>query len=198
MMLRSRSALSLRGLAAIAVAALIPAVAGCEAGSNAPTQQWHQPTPGATALVNQSIKISNMFVLGPRLNSTLAPGASAGLFLALSNIGTTPDKLVSVSAPGTAASVRLPAGGVSLATRQTVYLQGPEPKIILTNLSRALRGGQDIRLVLTFQKAGSEPIQVPVMPKSQSYATFSPAPATPPSGPRARGAAASPAPSSTR
>ena len=51
-----------------AVAALIPALAGCEAGANAPTQQWHPPTNGAGTIVH-GIDIRNVFVLGASLNS---------------------------------------------------------------------------------------------------------------------------------
>ena len=110
MILTNRSAWSLRGFAVVVAAALAPAIAGCEAGANAPTQQWHQPTAGASAVVNNTIRINNVFVLGAAPDSSLTPGGSAGMFLALANNGT-PDRLIAIAAPGTATAVQLPAGG---------------------------------------------------------------------------------------
>jgi copper(I)-binding protein len=156
------------------VAAAIPSLAGCEAGIHAPTQQWHAPTDGAGTIVH-GIDIRNVFVLGGPLNSALAARQSAGLFLALFNNGS-PDRLLSISAPGTATSVQLPGGGVSLAQQKAVLLTGPQPEVILTGLTRALPGGSFIRVVMDFQNAGSVTLSVPVLPRAQYYSTFSPAP----------------------
>ena len=177
-MVSSRSAKALRGLAVAAVAALVPAVAGCEAGASSPTQQWHQPTPGASAQVS-NITINNAFVLGAPPASVLPAGSSAGMFLALTNIGGATDRLVSITAPGAARSVLIPKGGISLASEHAVYLQGPSPRIVLRGITRPLNGGTDIPIVLNFQNAGSVTLQVPVMPRAADYATYSPAPASP-------------------
>jgi copper(I)-binding protein len=173
----------LRRVCAIAAAALIPAVAGCEAGANAPVLQWHPPTGGASASIPASgapgfIAIRNVFVLGAPPASTLPAGSSAGVFLALVNTGPK-DRLVSISAPGTATSVRLPKGGVTVAEDQIALLTGPVPTVILDGLTHSLPGGTDVQMVLTFQNAGSVTLAVPIMPKAQYYATFSPAPASP-------------------
>lgn len=185
-MLSSRSAKALRGLAVAAVTALVPAVAGCAAGANSPTQQWHQPTPGASASVN-SITINNVFVLGAPPASSLPAGSSAGLFLALSNEGPSTDRLISISAPGVARSVVMPKGGISLASQQAVNLQGPAPEILLRGTSRPLVGGRDIPVVLDFQNAGSVTLRVPVMPRAAYYSTYSPAPANPTASPTGKG-----------
>jgi len=166
-----------RRLLVLAIAALIPALAGCEAASNAPTQQWHQPTDG-TGTVHDNIAIRNVFVLGAPIGSTIKTGGSAGVFLALINDGSW-DKLIRISAPGTATSVTLPGGGVSLASQQAVFLTGPAPKVVLEGLTRPLTGGSSVRLVLTFQNAASVSITVPVMPRAQYYSTFSPPKPTP-------------------
>jgi copper(I)-binding protein len=164
-----------RHLFIAAVAALVPALAGCEAGVNAPTQQWHQPTDGAAAVLH-GIAIRNVFVLGAPLNSALAAGKSAGLFLAIVNTGS-PDRLLSISAPGTAKSVQLPGGGpVSLAQSRPVLLTGPQPKVVLTGLVHSLQGGSFIHVIMDFQNAGSVTLSVPVLPQAQYYSTFSPAP----------------------
>jgi hypothetical protein len=170
-----RGALSLRGLAVVAAAGLIPAIAGCEAGSNAPTQQWHQPTPGASAIVNHTLRINNVFVLGPTPGFSLPRGASAGLFLALTNDGL-PDRLISITAPTAATSVRVPVGGISLGRNQSLLLTGPSPRVLLVRLTRTLKGGQYVRVNMNFQNAGHASLLVPVMPRAAFYATFSPAP----------------------
>jgi hypothetical protein len=170
-----RGLLSLRNLVVAAAVGLIPAIAGCEAGNNAPTQQWHQPTPGASAIVDNTLRINNMFVLGPTPGFTLPRGASAGLFFALANDGA-PDRLLSIKAPGEATSVLVPAGGITLGRQQTLLLTGPSPQVVLQHLTRTLNGGQSVLLNLQFQNAGFVSIRVPVMPRIESYGTFSPAP----------------------
>lgn len=178
-MIRTSRRTAGRRLLVLAIAALIPALAGCDASANAPTQEFHQPTDGTGILFNK-IAIRNVFVLGAPIGSTIGVGRSAGVFLALINGGSR-DKLVSISAPGTARSVTLPGGSVSLASQQAVLLTGPAPKVILDDLTRPLTGGSSVRLVLTFQNAASVGITVPVMPQAQYYSTFSPPPSPSPS-----------------
>jgi hypothetical protein len=73
--------------------------------------------------------------------------------------------------------------------------------VILRGLTRQLNGGQHIAVVLHFLRAGSVVIQVPVMPRAQWFATYSPAPPLvrpSPSGTASPGAtSASPSPSAT-
>lgn len=168
-----------RRLTVLAIAALIPVLAGCEAGNNAPTMQWHPPTAGAAATVG-NIAIRNVFILGAPVDSQLNAGQSAGLFFAVINNGS-PDRLVSVSAPGAASSVTLPGGSVRLAYNQAVLLTGPAPKAILNHLTRPLSGAASVHMVMTFQNAGSVTLLVPVIPRAQYYSTFSPAPSPSPS-----------------
>jgi hypothetical protein len=191
-----------RRLFIAAAAVLVPALAGCEAGTNAPTQQWHAPTDGA-GTVAHGIAIRNVFVLGAPVNAALAAGKSAGLFFALVNSGS-PDRLLSISAPGTATSVRLPGGGpVSLVQDRPVLLTGPQPGVVLTGLRRSLPGGSFIRVIMNVQNAGSVPLSVPVVPQAQYYSTFSPAPTPTPTASttrkpkRAPGATPTPTPSSS-
>jgi copper(I)-binding protein len=165
-----------RRLLVLAIVALILALAGCEAGTNAPTQEWHNPTDGS-GIVHDNISIRDVFVLGAPLGSAVPAGQSTGVFFALINNGS-PDKLLSITAPGTARSVSLPGGAVSLASQQAVFLDGPVPKVILEGLTRPLSGGQSVVLVMDFQNAASVTLDVPVMPKAADYATYS-APPTP-------------------
>jgi len=156
-----------------AIAVLVPALAGCEAGFNAPTLTFHPAANGATTMVN-GITIDNAFVLGPGLNSELPAGGQAGVFLAL--LAQNGDRLVSVSAPGTASSVKVAGGSVDLPQQALVNLSGPVPKIVLTGLSTPLSGGQTVQLILSFASAGLVTLNVPVEPRAYDYATYSPPP----------------------
>jgi copper(I)-binding protein len=173
---------ALRRACAVAAVALIPVLAGCEAGSNAPVLGWHPPTNGASATIKEGggeIAIRNAFILGAPVNATLPAGSSAGLFVGLVNTGPR-DRLVRVSARGAATSVTLPAGGVLLERDTSALLTGPEPKLVLTGLTRSLAGGTYVKVLLTFQRAGTVGLDVPVLSRSNSYATFSPAPTVSP------------------
>jgi copper(I)-binding protein len=163
-----------RRLLIVAAAAVIPAVAGCEAGDGAPTLDWHQPTIGSQAQA-QGIAIRNVFVLGAVPPARVPAGQSASLFFALVNSGR-PDRLLSVSAPGVATSVTLPGGSIRLNTAHAVLLTGPRPRALLTGLTGPLSSGTTISLTLTFQNAGTVHMLVPVLAQVQEYGTFSPAP----------------------
>jgi copper(I)-binding protein len=166
-----RSALP-RRLVLVAVAALIPVLAGCEAGDNAPTVQFHYPTETAGIAVGD-LAVRNVFVLGAPLGSNLAKGQSAGLFLALANTGS-PDRLLSITAPGSAASVTLPAGGIVVNDGPPVLLSGPKPSVVLNDLTKPLTGGSTVRIILDFAKAGQVTLVVPVFAKAAHYATYAP------------------------
>jgi copper(I)-binding protein len=163
----------------VAAAALIPVLAGCEAGNDAPTLNFHYPT-DAAGKVAGDISIRNVFVLGPGLGANLQPGQSASLFLALVNTGA-PDRLLSISAPGTATSVSIPSGGVPVLTNDPVLLTGPKPALVLVHLTRAVISGSSLKLVLTFKNEGTVPLQVPVFPRALHYQTLSPPPSPTPS-----------------
>jgi copper(I)-binding protein len=207
---RSRRASTPLGRLAIAAAAvaLVAGVTGCEAGNNAPTLQFHPQSAGIDAVAH-GIQISDAFVLGAPIGSTLGPGQSAGFFLGLFNNSTMADKLTSVTAPGAATSVTVPAGGIELRSEQPVYLTSPVPKIVLTGLTQPLAGGGTVRITLNFQNTGSVTLTVPVLPRAYDYSTFSPAPGPTPTvtpsgtavrhGKRSPGTSgsASPAPSGT-
>jgi hypothetical protein len=174
-----RSALP-RRLVLVAVALLIPVLAGCEATNDAPSLQFHYPTDtagyppdsaGSSAM--GSLSVRNVFVLGAPIGRNLVKGQSASLFLAVIN-GGAPDKLVSISAPGSATSVTLPAGGVPVVYGHPVFLSGPKPELVLVDLTRTIRSGSSLKLNLTFQKAGTISLVVPVMPRAVQYETYAP------------------------
>jgi copper(I)-binding protein len=159
-----------------ALAVLAPALAGCEAGYNAPTLEYHPAAFGAYATKN-GVSISNAFVLGPSPSGPEVAGGRAGVFLAITSQDG--DKLVSASAPGTASSVQILGGSVRVpAVAPPADLTGPVPRVVLNGLASPLQGGDLVKLNLTFAEAGTIAMTVPVQPKAYEYATFSP-PATP-------------------
>ena len=127
-----------------AIAILVPTLAGCEAGLNAPTLEFHPASFGVSTVVN-GITFDDLFVLGPALNETLPPGGQTGVFLSLS-AQFSDDKLVAVSAAGTASSVQLVNGPVTLVQGTVVDLSGPHPEIVLNGLTNPLSGGETVRL----------------------------------------------------
>jgi copper(I)-binding protein len=175
-------------LGAGALALLMPAIAGCEAGNGAPTLEFHAASAGSQTIVN-GIRINNVFVLGAPSGSTLPAGSSASLFLSLFNDGATGDTLESASAVG-AASVTVDGAPVALPSETPVNLTGPTPSAVLDNLSSPLASGGYIPVTLQFKNAGPVTLQVPVEPQSYYWSTYSPAPSAAPTGASATGAVA--------
>jgi len=156
-----------------AIAVLVLALAGCEAGFNAPTTEFHPASSGVSTTVN-GITLDNLFVLGAPVGFALPPGGRAGVFLAIQSENG--DRLVSVSAPGSASSVKLTGGPIDLPAQQLVDLGGPVPQMVLTGLASPLSGGETVQLTFVFAQAGVVTLGVPVEPHAYDYATYSPPP----------------------
>jgi copper(I)-binding protein len=155
------------------LAVLVPALAGCEAGLNAPTLEFHPAAFGAYKTMN-GISISNAFVLGTSPNGPAVAGGRAGVFLSVT--AQNGDRLVSASAPGTASAVTITGGSVNLPSQAPVNLTGPVPQVVLAGLANPLQGGETVVLTLKFAEAGTIALRVPVEPHAYEYATFSPPP----------------------
>lgn len=184
-----------RGLLAGAVAMLVvPALAGCEAGFNAPTLEFHPASAGQEKLVD-GISINNLFVLAAPNGSSLPAGSQASLFMGLFNNNSTSDRLVSVSTTA-AKSATISGGSVSLPPNQGVNLTGPQPEVVLNGLTQSLSGGQNVQVILDFAQAGPVVLDVPVEPQSFYYSTLSQPTATP-SGTVGATPTAAPTPSQT-
>jgi copper(I)-binding protein len=158
-----------------ALALLLPAIAGCEAGYNAPTLEFHPANAGTNVTIN-GIEISNAFVLGAPAGLSVPSGSSAGMFMSLYNTGAGDDHLMSAAAPGSASSVQLSGGTVSVPGQTLVDLSGPEPSVVLSSLTRPLGGGDFVAVTLDFSHAGTVTIEVPVESDSDYYSTYSPPP----------------------
>ena len=177
-----------------AMAVLVSALAGCEAGFNAPTLEFHPASSGVSTEHN-GISIDNLFVLGSPVGAELPPGGQAGVFVALE--AQNGDRLLAVSAPGSATSVKLTDGPVDLPAQTLVNLGGPAPMIVLSGLINPLSGGDTVQLTLVFAQAGAVTLGVPVEPHSYYYATYSPPPIpTPTAQPTGSASAGAPAPGS--
>jgi copper(I)-binding protein len=178
---RSRAITPIGRLAvAVIVAGLVPTVAACDAGNNAPTLEFHPQSAGVDATLN-GIEIRDAFVLGAQSGSTIPAGQSAGVFLAMYNNTKSADMLVGATAASAAKSVRIPATGIRLGSFQATYLTGPKPEIVLTGLTHALQSGTSVKVTLSFINAGSITLDLPVLARSDDYATFSPPPTPTPS-----------------
>ena len=156
-----------------ALVMLVPALAGCEAGFNAPTLEFHPASFGVSTMVD-GINIDNVFVLGPAPGSTLPVGGQAGLFMSLQSPNS--DQLTSISAPGAASSVQLGDGPITLSPNTLVDLSGPAPLLTLDGLTNSLSGGEMVKLVFQFATAGRVTLTVPVEPAAFQFATYSPPP----------------------
>jgi copper(I)-binding protein len=154
-----------------AIAVLVPALAGCEAGYNAPTLTFHPANFGADTTQN-GIIIDNAFVLGSPPGSVLPPGGQAGVFLSIQ--AQNGDRLVSVSAADAASAVKIDGGSVDLPALTLVDLSGPAPKVVLSGLTNPLGGGETVQLSFDFAEAGTISLGVPVEPHAYEYATYAP------------------------
>jgi copper(I)-binding protein len=181
---------------AAAIVGLAGGVTACDAGNNAPTLEFHPQSDGVDTAVH-GIKIIDAFVLS-WADGTTPAGQNAGVYLAMYNDGSSADTLTSVTAPSVAKSVLLPAGGVSLPSKQAVYLTGPKPVIVLSGLQGPLAAGGTVHITFSFVNAGSVTLDLPVLQRSGAYATLSPAPAPTPTGTsKTPGASSSPSTTAT-
>ena len=155
-----------------ALAILVPALAGCEAGYDAPTLQFHPASYGVSTTVD-GITIDNVFVLGPAPGSTLQAGGQAALFMSLESPNG--DRLTKITS-NAASSVQLGNGAITLSPNTLVDLSGPSPLLTLNGLTNPLSGGETVKLVLSFATAGTVKLTVPVEPAAYEFATYSPAP----------------------
>jgi copper(I)-binding protein len=176
--IRSSYGSTLRRLMIGGVALLVPVLAGCEAGNGAPVLQFHPAANGAQGTTD-SVTISDAFILGGTASQPLQAGSSASMFLSVYNGGDSADKLVGIDATGSAKSVQLSGGSIAIPAQDSTDLEGPMPKVVLRGLTKALNGGTTVKVLLSFENAGSVELTVPVEPRTTYYSSFSPPAPTP-------------------
>jgi copper(I)-binding protein len=189
--IRSSYGRTLRRLMIGGVALLVPVLAGCEAGNGAPVLQFHPAANGAQGTTD-SVTISDAFILGNTDSQPLQAGSSASMFLSVYNGGDSADKLVGIDATGSAKSVQLSGGSIPIPAQNLTDLEGPQPKVVLRGLTKALNGGQSVKVLLTFENAGSVELTVPVESRTTYYSSFSPPAPTPSATKRINAGATSP------
>ncbi|MEV2266461.1 copper chaperone PCu(A)C [Nonomuraea africana] len=172
----------------IAAAAFLaaPVLAGCAAGFDANTNKPYAPNEAAALIQDgaygtRGIKIPQAFVLGPDSGAKLAQGGSAPVYLHLVNTNGAADQLVGVVAEGLG-NVKL-AAPIALPVNQGVNTGKPAPQIMIEGLTKALSGGESVKLNLQFANAGSVPVTVPVITRSREFKDYPMAPGATPAPP---------------
>ncbi|RJL31013.1 copper chaperone PCu(A)C [Bailinhaonella thermotolerans] len=150
--------------------------AGCAAGFDAQTSAFYAPVDGLTAKF-RGITIADAFVLGPASGQVLPAGSPAPLYITLSNGNGAPDTLTAVAAPGFAGQVKVTP--VPLPPKALVNLAKPSPTVILDKLATPVRGGENVKVTLSFANAGTTTVTVPVIARSAHYSTLPTAPGAP-------------------
>ena len=163
-------------LGAGALALLIPAIAGCEAGDDAPTLQFHAASSGAQTVVN-GIRITNMFVLGAPSGSTL-PARLVGqpVPVALQRRRQLATRWRASRRPARPRASPCPAGTVAAPGERRARQPdraAADGRAQQPGHAAARRVGY-IPVTLQFQHAGPVTLQVPVEPQSYYWATYSP------------------------
>jgi copper(I)-binding protein len=183
-----------RRVVAVAIAgalAIAPAVSACGAGREPQTAAPTQLTEGVNVTTKNGMAVRNLFVLGPAPGQQLPAGSATAVYAYMVNNSTDgrPDRLISVTAPGTAQSAQIQGGAINLPYQQLVRLGTADPTglttplVTLQNLTAPLTGGEPIKLTLQFERSGALEATVLVVPRSGSYATYAPAPTITPSAP---------------
>ena len=102
------------------------------------------------------------------------PVKVGGAYMTLRNTGAAPDRLIKVASPaaetaeihetkieGGTATMR-PAGALVLKPGATIELKPGGLHLMLMGLARPLKEGESLKLVLTFEKAGTIEVEAPV------------------------------------
>lgn len=158
-----------------AAVALLLGVAGLVWGA------FSSDTPAAVASADpgpvDGVRIGDITVSGAYVRQPASPGVVAA-YLTITNGGKEPDTLVAV-ASGAAASTTLhdvpgavsgstsgehqPTGPLTIAPGQTIALSPGRGHIMLEKLTGPLKVGDQVSLVLTFQRSGQLLVEAPVI-----------------------------------
>ncbi|MGH3320392.1 MAG: copper chaperone PCu(A)C [Streptosporangiaceae bacterium] len=167
---------------AAAAAALVALIAGCGGSGlySYPLKDVRQVTYGTSTKVGGML-VRNAFVLGPRPDKTIQQGGHASLYLWLFNRKHRHDRLVGATAGQAARSVTISGGSIPVPPSRLVSVGTSGRHVILKGLAHPLSGGERVRITLQFAHAGKVTFNAPVITRTGSYATLTPAPVgTPP------------------
>jgi copper(I)-binding protein len=138
---------------------------------SSPASAQHGPGVHAAAVQTKG----PLRIEAPWARATPPGGKVAGAFVTLVNTGDAPDRLVSATSPvagrvelhthikdGDVMRMREVEGGIPLPPGQTVALQPGGFHIMLLGMKQGLAAGSSFPLTLSFEKAGSVQVDVPV------------------------------------
>jgi copper(I)-binding protein len=157
------------------------------------------PQPGQRLLAHGDapvyMAIVNTGSTPDRLVAVDAPGLAGAAQLATGAINLPPTALVTTNQPVTSTVTPKPspsATGSPIPSPGSTRKRAPAPRtpqsvqitepstLMLKDLSKDLSGGENVRLVFHFERAGTLSVNVPVQTMQGSYTTYSPAPTTTP------------------
>jgi copper(I)-binding protein len=167
---------STRLVAALAVAVVPVALAGCGAGQRAQTANEFSVVDGASANVGL-MGVRNAGITAPADPAGYTKGGQATLSMTVINNGNSADTLVSVTTPSAARATiaaPTPTAAASTAATATTGISVPangavavgtatgSAKITLANLSARLVPGELVSVTMNFRGAGQVTLQLPV------------------------------------
>jgi copper(I)-binding protein len=108
--------------------------------------------------------VGDITVRGGYLREPVRPDAASG-YLSISNTGKQSDTLLSAycGAARSTAVRDVPPGPVTIGPGRTVSLSPGHGRLLLSGLTGALRPGDSVSLLLTFQRTGQLLVQLPVL-----------------------------------
>lgn len=128
-----------------------------------------------TALAEDPVSVGALRVIGPWARASAGQGKVSGAFMTIVNTGAADDKLVTVAtAIATSAEVhettmsggvmkmRMLMGGLTIPAGSKVELKPMGLHVMMMGLTRKLIEGETLTLTLTFEKAGSIEVPIPV------------------------------------
>lgn len=123
-----------------------------------------------------TVAIGTLELRGGFARATLPNAPVGGAFITITNNGATDDRLVSVSSPaadvgqlhtmemvGDVMKMRALPDGIVIPAGQTVTLEPGGLHMMLMGLKQAFVEGQTLTVTLTFEKAGSVEVELPIL-----------------------------------
>ena len=123
-----------------------------------------------------TIAIGTLELRGGFARATLPNAPVGGAFITITNNGATDDRLVSVSSPaadvgqlhtmemvGDVMKMRALPDGIVIPAGQTVTLEPAGMHMMFMGLKQALVKGEKLTVTLTFEKAGSVEVELPIL-----------------------------------
>lgn len=129
----------------------------------------------ATAARAKDYDIGSIHISQPWARATPKGASTAAAYMTISNNGTAPDRVSCVSSDASAEcqihtmtmdngvmKMRPVEGGLEIKPGETVTLKPSSLHVMLTKLQHPLQQGQDVKLTLKFEHAGTVDVEFPI------------------------------------